>query len=139
MILAAVLSAAVLAAAVIGFAVLRRPAEARTAPALPAVDRFAPGPCRDVADAVLALARLTRTADVAALSTADRAELRRLQDRLVTAQPAASGEVRSALSEVVVSLGYLRIRLDSRTAGPEYLRQAEEARSRLEMRCVHTR
>jgi len=135
---AAVLAAAVLAATLTGFGVSPRAPEARTAPPLPAADQFAPGACRDAADAVLALARLTRDGDVAALSTADRAELRRLQDRLVTARSAASGEVRSSMTEVVVSLGYLRLRLDSRTAEPEYLHQAEKARSGLEKRCVNT-
>jgi hypothetical protein len=134
-----IIVAAVLTAALVAAGLLRGAPGARTAPALPAADRFAAGPCRDAADAVRALARLTRATDAAALSTQDRAELRRLQDRLVAARSAATGEVRSAMSEAVVSLGYLRIRLDSRTAGPEYLRQAEEARSRLENRCVHTR
>jgi hypothetical protein len=134
-----VIVAAVLAAALITAGLLRGAPATRAAPALPAADRFAPGACRDAADAVRALARITRGADAAAVSTADRAELRRLQERLATARSAATGEVRLAMTDAVVALGHLRIRLDSRTAGPEYLRQAEDARSRLETRCVHAR
>ncbi|MFI7543476.1 hypothetical protein [Actinoplanes sp. NPDC049599] len=106
---------------------------------LPAVDRFAPGACRDAAEAVRSLARLTHRDDVAALSVADRAELRRVQDRLVALGPAATPEVREPIEAVVLSLGYLRIRLDSRTAEPRYLRDVETARALLQKTCVSDR
>jgi hypothetical protein len=103
---------------------------------LPAVDRFAPGACRDAAEAVRSLARLTHDGDVAALSRADRAELRRLQDRLVSLRPGATAEVRARMDAVILALGYLRLRLDSGTAEPRYLRDMEAARSTLETACV---
>jgi hypothetical protein len=106
---------------------------------LAAVDRFAPGACRDAAEAVRSLARLTHGDDVAALSVADRAELRRVQDRLVTLRPAAPADVREPMAAVILALGYLRIRLDSRTAEPRYLRDVEETRARLEKTCVSAR
>ena len=135
-IVTAMLTAAVLTGTV---ALVLRPAsppEPRLV--LPAVDRFAPGVCRDAAEAVRSLARLTHD-DVAALSVADRAELRRVQDRLVTLRPAASAEVREPMEAVILSLGYLRIRLDSRTAEPQYLRDVETARALLEKTCVSAR
>jgi hypothetical protein len=106
---------------------------------LPAVDRFAPGACRDAADAVRSLARLTHGGDVAALSAADRADLRRVQDRLVAVRPAATADVRERMEAVILSLGYLRIRLDSRTVEPRYLRDVETARTQLETTCVSAR
>ena len=136
-IVAAVLTAA---AVLIGAAalVLRRASPPEPRLVLPAVDRFAPGACRDAAEAVRSLARLTHD-DVAALSAADRAELRRVQDRLVTLRPAATADVREPMEAVILSLGYLRIRLDSRTAEPRYLRDVEAARALLEQTCVIAR
>ena len=120
-------------------AVLRptSPSEARRVS--PAVDRFAPGACRDAAEAVRSLARLTHRDDVTALSVADRAELRRVQDRLVALGPGATAEVREPIEAVVLSLGYLRLRLDSRTAEPRYLRDVEAARTVLQQTCVSGR
>jgi len=121
-------------------AVLLRPAApAEPRLVLPAVDRFAPGACRDAAEAVRSLARLTHRDDVTALSVADRAELRRVQDRLVALGPGATAEVREPIEAVVLSLGYLRLRLDSRTAEPRYLRDVEAARTVLQQTCVSGR
>lgn len=116
--------------------VLRQTSATEPRLSLPAVERFAPGTCRDAADAVRSLARLTHGADVTALSTADRAELRRVQDRLVTLRSAAGPDVRKPLEAVVLALGYLRLRLDSRTAEPQYLRDVEAARVLLEQTCL---
>lgn len=133
-------AAAVAAALSTSAVVALRPASAPDPrAALPAVDRFAPGACRDAAGAVLGLARITRARDAGALTAADRAELRRWQDRLVTVRAGATGPVRPALTDAIVSLGHLRLRLDSRTAAPEHLVPAEQARSRLEQRCVNDR
>jgi hypothetical protein len=106
---------------------------------LPAVDRFRPGACRDGAEAIRSLARLTHRGDVAALSAADRTELRRVQDRLVTLRPAAAAGVREPIEAVILALGYLRVRLDSRTVEPRYLSDVETARDRLEKACVRAR
>jgi hypothetical protein len=122
-------------AAAVALATMRPTPPSDPRPVLPSVHQFAPGACRDAADAVLSLARLTRL-DVAELSVADRAELRRLQDRFVALRPAATDDVRATMEEVVLSLGYLRLRLDSRTAEPGYLRQVEQARARLQESCV---
>ncbi|SNY70629.1 hypothetical protein [Paractinoplanes atraurantiacus] len=103
---------------------------------LPAVEQFTPGPCRDAAGAVRSLARLTHGDDVTELSSADRAELRRAQDQLVALRPAARPEVREPMEAVILSVGYLRLRLDSRTAEPGYLRDVETARAALEKTCV---
>jgi hypothetical protein len=103
---------------------------------LPAVDRFAPGACRDAAEAIRSLTRLTHGDDVAALTVADRAELRRVQDRLDMLQPTAAAGVREPMAAVVLSLGYLRIRLDTRTAEPRYLRDVQGTRAVLEKACV---
>jgi hypothetical protein len=134
-IVAAVLTAA---AVLIGAATL---AVRRTSPpeprlVLPAAELFAPGACRDAAEAVRSLALLTHDDDVAALSTADRAELRRVQDRLVSLRPDAAADVRERMEAVILSLGYLRLRLDSRTAEPRYVRDVEAARALLEKTCV---
>ncbi|GAA0473507.1 hypothetical protein Ade02nite_86290 [Paractinoplanes deccanensis] len=131
---AAVLASAVLigAAAVIARHVW--PPERRLV--LPAVERFAPGACRDAAETVRSLARLTHGDDVTALTRSDRAELRRAQDRLVALRTAASADVREPMEAVIVSVGYLRLRLDSRTAEPRYLTDVETARARLERTCV---
>jgi hypothetical protein len=131
----AAVSAAVVTAAV-AVATTRSSPSPDPQPTLPSIHQFAPGACRDAADAVVSLARLTRRSDVATLSAADRAELRRLQDSLVALRSAATGDVRASMEEVILSLGYLRIRLDSRTAEPEFLHQAERARSRLQKTCV---
>jgi hypothetical protein len=136
-IVAAALTAAVLIGAV---ALVLRPTSPPEPPlVLPAVDRFAPGACRDAADAVRSLTRLTHGDNVEALSAADRAELRRVQDRLVTLRPAATADVREPMEAVILSLGYLRIRLDSRTAEPRYLRDVEAARALLEKACLGAR
>jgi hypothetical protein len=103
---------------------------------LPAAEDFAPGACRDAAAAVRSLALLSHDGDVAALSTADRAELRRVQDRLVSLRPGATADVRARMDAVILSLGYLRLRLDSGTTEPRYLRDVESARSNLETACV---
>ena len=103
------------------------------------MDRFAPGACREAAETVRSIARLTHRDDVAALAAADRAELRRAQDRLVTLRPLATAQVREPMEAVILSLGYLRIRLDSRTAEPQYLRDVETARALLEKTCVSAR
>jgi hypothetical protein len=126
------------AAVLIGAAalILRRDLPGEPRLVLPAAERFAPGACRDAAEAVRSLARLTHRDDVAALTSADRAELRRVQDQLNTLRPAATAEVRKPLEAVVLSLGYLRIRLDSRTAEPQYLRDVEAARASLERTCI---
>jgi hypothetical protein len=135
---AALTAAAVLIGAV---ALALRPTSTPPEPrlVLPAVDRFAPGACRDAAEAVRSLARLTHRDDVAALSAADRAELRRVQERLVTLRPVATADVREPMEAVILSLGYLRIRLDSRTAEPQYLRDVAAARDLLEKTCVSAR
>lgn len=134
-VLAALTAAAVLIGAVA--LILRRPSPPPLV--LPAVERFAPGACRDAAESVRSLARLTHGDDVAALSAADRAELRRVQERLVSLRPAAAADLREPLAAVILSLGYLRLRLDSRTAEPRYLRDVETARARLERTCVDAR
>ena len=133
-----VLAAAVVAAILIGaaFLTVRRSAGTETAAGLPAAGDFAPGVCGDAADTILALARVTRQTDPAAVSERDRADLRTWQQRIWAMRTGADGEVLDSVTEVVLSLGYLRVRLDSRTAEPEYLRQAEEARSRLQSACI---
>lgn len=137
-IVAAVLTAAVVLIGAVALA-LRPTSPPEPRLVLPAVDRFAPGACRDAAKDVRWLARLTHRDDVAALSPADRVELRRVQDRLVTLGPAAASDVREPIEAVILALGYLRIRLDSRTAEPRYLRDVEAARARLEKTCVRAR
>ncbi len=136
-IVAAALTAAVLIGALAVGLRQASPPEPRLV--LPAVDRYAPGACRDAAEAVRSLARLTHGGGVTALSAADRAELRRVQDRLVTLRPAAAAHVRQPMEAVILSLGYLRLRLDSRTAEPRYLRDVEAARAALEKTCVSAR
>ncbi|GAA4935999.1 hypothetical protein [Actinoplanes utahensis] len=122
-----------------GLVLTRQPTPPRPAQpplVLPAVDRFAPGACRDAADAVLSLARLTHGREVTELSAADRAELRRVQDRLAMIAPGADEGVAEQVNAVIVTVGYLRLRLDSRTAEPRYLTEVETARSLLEKTCV---
>ena len=131
---AALTTAAVLIGAIA--LILRRASPPESRLVLPAVDRFAPGACRDAAEAVRSLARLTHGDDVAALSAADRTELRRAQDQLVTLRREATADVREPMEALILSLGYLRIRLDSRTAEPRYLRDVEAARTLLEKTCV---
>ncbi len=138
LIVAAALTAAVVLIGAVAL-ILRPASPPEPRLVLPAVDRFAPGACREAAEAVRSLARLTHRDDVAALSVADRAELRRVQDRLVTLGPAATADVRRPMDAVILALGYLRIRLDSRTAEPRYLRDVEAARGLLEKTCVSAR
>jgi hypothetical protein len=138
LIVAAALTAAAILIGAVTLAVRRTsPPEPRLV--LPAVERFAPGACREAAEAVRSLARLTHGGDVAALSAADRAELRRVQDRLVTLRPRATADVQKPLAAVILALGYLRIRLDSRTTEPRYLRDVQTARALLEKTCVDAR
>jgi hypothetical protein len=138
LIVAAALTAAVVLIGAVAL-ILRPASPPEPRLVLPAVDRFAPGACRDAAAAVRSLARLTHGDDVAALSVADRAELRRVQDRLVALRPAATVDLRESLEAVILTLGYLRIRLDSRTAEPLHLRDVEAARALLEKTCVRAR
>ncbi|MCA2211275.1 hypothetical protein [Jidongwangia harbinensis] len=129
------------AAVLIGTAALivRRSAPPAPRLVLPAVDQFRPGACRDAAESVRSLARLTHRGDVAALSAADRTELRRVQDRLVTLRPAAAPGVREPMDAVVLAIGQLRLRLDSRTAEPRYLDDVAASTDRLEKMCVGAR
>ncbi|MEU4557158.1 hypothetical protein AB0F72_02130 [Actinoplanes sp. NPDC023936] len=127
-------AAVVIASAALAVVRWTAPAEPRLV--LPAVEQFRPGSCRDAAEAVRTLARLTHADDVTTLTAADRTELRRVQERLDTLRPAAPAEVREPMAAVVLSLGYLRLRLDSRTAEPGYLHDVETARAALERTCV---
>ncbi|MEU4419829.1 hypothetical protein AB0F81_04335 [Actinoplanes sp. NPDC024001] len=132
-----VVAVVVLAAVLIGagFLVTRRSSAPAAGPALPAPDQFAPGVCRDAADTIIALARVTRQTDAAAITVPDREELRTLQSRLWELRDQADGKVFDSMTETVLNIGYLRVRLDSRTAEPQYLEQAEAARARLEKTC----
>ncbi|MDI6105473.1 hypothetical protein QLQ12_43510 [Actinoplanes sp. NEAU-A12] len=136
-----VVTALAVAAGLAGaLATAQRPASPPEPPlVLPAVEQFAPGACRDAADTVRSLARLTHGGDGTALTPADSAELRRAQDRLVTLAPAATADVRASMDAVILALGYLRIRLDSRTLEPQYVRDVETGRAALEKTCVSAR
>lgn len=132
-ILAIVLILSTATAGAVGWAITARIA----APALPSASAFHPGTCRNVAEPVLSLARLAhRVEDRRTVSTPDREELRRVQDTLVSASPGAPAELAEALDVVVRAIGYARLRVDSGTFEPSYLRDVDTARQRLQSACV---
>jgi hypothetical protein len=107
------------------------------APELPPPGAFHPGTCRTVAEPVLSLDRLAhRGKDRPTVPAPDRAELTRVQDALVSARPGASEDLVDTLDGVVVAIGYARLRLDSGTFEPSYLREVDTARQRLQAICV---
>ncbi|RZU53649.1 hypothetical protein EV385_5580 [Krasilnikovia cinnamomea] len=107
------------------------------APELPPPGAFRPGTCRTVAEPVLSLARLAyRAKDRPTVPAPDRAELARVQTVLVSARSGAPEDLADALDGVVVAIGYARLRVDSGTFQPSYLRDLDTARQRLQAACV---
>ncbi len=82
-------------------------------PAAPRAADFAEGACRDAAPAVLDAGRLVRGVDGDAPSPEDREGLRAAQDGVVAALPQAPAELAPPLQDLVASLGFARVQLDT--------------------------
>ncbi|GAB1692546.1 hypothetical protein [Krasilnikovia sp. M28-CT-15] len=107
------------------------------APELPPPGAFRPGTCRTIAEPVLSLARLAhRAEDRPTVPATDRAELAKAQNVLVSARSGAAKDLADALDGLVVAIGYARLRVDSGTFEPSYLRDVDTARQKLQAACV---
>lgn len=103
---------------------------------LPAVSQFAAGACRDTAPAVLALANVTSKNDGAkTLSKAARDELVIQGNKLVAARPTANPAVAQQMTNLLASIGYVRIRTGT-LFNAQLLRDVETARSALQTACT---
>lgn len=103
---------------------------------LPAVSQFAAGACRDTAPAVLALANVTSKNDGAkTLSATARNELVVQGNKLVAARPTANPAIAQKMTNLLASIGYVRIRTGT-TFNAQLLRDVETARSALQTACT---
>ena len=104
--------------------------------ALPDVDEFTSGTCRDAAPAVLALdEQVRRAAEPDADEAAARTSLREEQDRL-RALDGGAGDVADALQEVVTRVGFARAALDVDALGTQDVTDVSAAVDRFTAVCV---
>jgi hypothetical protein len=103
---------------------------------LPAVSQFAAGACRDTAPAVLTLASVTSKNDgTKTLSKAARNELVIQGNKLVAARPTADAAIAQKMTNLLASIGYVRIRTGT-SYNAQLLRDVETARSALQTACT---
>ena len=108
------------AAAIVALLVLPGCGSSDDAPKVPAESAFLEGTCRKAAPDVIAVGRtLPRLGDGGVVDPAVKDELRVAQDGLFALVPAAEEPYKSALDELVLSTGIVRIRADSNTYEPD--------------------
>jgi hypothetical protein len=104
--------------------------------ALPAAESFRAGPCRDAADPILALGRLTYDRDGAtALSAGDYQILVEQAQKLVAVRDRAEPALQEPMTAVLTAIGFVRIR-PGRTYDPQLMKDLEAARANLQNTCV---
>jgi hypothetical protein len=105
--------------------------------ALPPASAFLAGACASAADPTLALARLAhRNRKAKKLPDADRAELRTRQDGLVALQPSAEGDLKEPLEQLIVAIGFVRLRSDGNKYDRTLLGDLDDARRKVQSVCV---
>jgi hypothetical protein len=103
---------------------------------LPAADDFRPGACRDAADPILALGRLTYDRDGAGkLPAGDYPFLVEQNDKLIAVRDRAQPAVRDRMSTVLMAIGFVRIR-PGKAYDPQLMTDLETARAALQSQCT---
>jgi hypothetical protein len=102
---------------------------------LPQASQFKSGTCSTIADPVLALGRFTYERSGAMLTADDRAKLVVEGEKLVAAKADAPQELGDQMMEVLMSIGYVRIRT-GKAYDPKLLADVEAARAKLQTACT---
>jgi hypothetical protein len=101
----------------------------------PNPDQFRSGTCHDAAPAVLSVGDIARSLDGKdALSEADNKALSANQKKLAGLR--TSAELSTPVRELVVSIGYVRLRADSRTYDPALVAPMAAAQQKVVRSCV---
>jgi hypothetical protein len=106
-----------------------------SAGSLPKVDDFAAGPCRAMAPGLIDVLRTARQDPAAAEPRALSAALTPPQKTLHGLQPTA-GQFGPALENVTTTIGFVRLRADSRNYDPALLVDVKRATESLVGRCT---
>jgi hypothetical protein len=103
---------------------------------LPAADSFQPGACRDAADPILALGRLTYDRDgVKSLSAGDYTILVEQGEKLIGVRDRTEPALRERVNAVLSAIGFVRIR-PGKAYDPQLMKDLETARAALQSACV---
>jgi hypothetical protein len=104
--------------------------------ALPAADSFKPGVCRDAADPILALGKLTYDrAGAKKLAASDYAFLVEQGERLLAVRERAEPALQERMNGVLAAIGFVRIR-PGKVYDPQLMTDLETARAALQSECV---
>jgi len=123
-------------AAVAGLAACGADQPGRAPLVLPAASDFTPGTCRDAADPILALGKLTYDrAGATTLPAGDYPFLAQQNDKLVPVRDHAEPAVRDHLNAVLTAIGFVRIR-PGKAYNPQLITDLEAARAALQSACV---
>jgi hypothetical protein len=102
---------------------------------LPDAGTFEVGTCSTIAEPVLALGRITYEKAGVQLTDADRAALVVEGEKLVTARAKAEPELAEAMMNVLMHIGFVRIRT-GKAYDPQLLADVETARQKLQTTCT---
>ena len=103
---------------------------------LPAADSFRPGACRDAADPVLALGKLTYDrAGAKTLPAGDYPFLVEQTDKLLAVKERAEPPVLERVNALLTSIGFVRIR-PGKAYDPQLMIDLENTRAALQAECV---
>jgi hypothetical protein len=103
---------------------------------LPAADSFRTGPCRDAAEPILALGRLTYDRDGATkLPATDYPFLKEQADKLAAVRDRAEPALQERFAAVLTAIGFVRIRPGA-AYDPQLIEDLESARASLQNTCV---
>jgi hypothetical protein len=103
---------------------------------LPAADEFKPGACRDSADPILALGKLTYDrAGATTLPAGDYPFLVEQGEKLLAVRDRAEPAVVERMNAVLAAIGFVRIRT-GKTYDPQLMVDLETARGALQGECV---
>ena len=103
---------------------------------LPAADAFRAGACRDAADPILALGKLTYDrAGKKTLPAGDYTILVEQGEKLLAVRDRADATVQERMNDVLAAIGFVRIRT-GKTYDPRLMTDLETARAALQTECV---
>jgi hypothetical protein len=103
---------------------------------LPAADSFRAGACRDAADPILALGKLTYDrAGKKTLPAGDYTFLVEQGEKLLAVRERADATVQERMNDVLAAIGFVRIRT-GKTYDPRLMTDLETARAALQTECV---
>jgi hypothetical protein len=109
---------------------------ARPKLALPAADSCRAGACRDAADPILALGKLTYDrAGKKTLPAGDYTFLVEQGEKLLAVRERADATVQERMNDVLAAIGFVRIRT-GKTYDPRLMTDLETARAALQTECV---